>query len=214
MIEPAVNTAEPVVKPLPPDRAGVAVEILCEAFHDYSVMRYVLGEGREDYDRSLATLIGFSVSARVWRGEPMLAVHEGARIVAAAILTPPCQREAPPGFFEQREATWAELGDVARERYEGLGVMWKDVGIAEPNLHLNMIGVRDGLAGRGYGRLLLDHIHAMSAADPESTGVTLTTEVPENVDLYRHFGYEIVGRREVPGVLETWGFFRPDGVGS
>jgi len=200
----------PVVRPLPADQSAVAVEILCEAFHDYPVMRYVLGADQEDYDRSLASLIGFFVAARVWRNEPMLAVDEAGDTVAVAILTPPGVREAPPGFFEQREVTWRELGDAARARYEGLGEIWQEVGVADPNLHLNMIGVRRGHDGRGHGRRLLDEVHRMSAADPESTGVTLTTEDPANVPVYQHCGYGIVAEREVPGVLTTWGFFRAD----
>ncbi len=205
------DLTDPAIRPLPPDQSAIAVEILCDAFHDYPVMRYVLGADLKDYERSLSTLVGFFVSARVWRGEPMLAVHEANDIVAVAILTPPGVRDVPPGFFEQREATWRELGDEASGRYEELGDIWQRVGIADPNLHLNMIGVRGGHGGRGHGRRLLDEVHRMSAADPESTGVTLTTEDAANIPLYEHCGYRIVGRGEVPGVLQTWGFFRPDG---
>jgi hypothetical protein len=46
-----------------------AVTVLCDAFQDYPVMRYVLGP-TGDYDRRLRTLVGFCVSARVYRDEP------------------------------------------------------------------------------------------------------------------------------------------------
>jgi hypothetical protein len=38
--------------------------------------------------------------------------------------------------------------------------------------------------------------------------VTLTTELPGNVQLYQHCGYEIVGRVDVAPGLETWGMYR------
>ena len=50
----------------------------------------------------------------------------------------------------------------------------------------------------------------MSAADPRSCGVTLTTDDPANVALYKHFGYGLTGEVEVPGAFRTWGFFRPN----
>jgi hypothetical protein len=40
--------------------------------------------------------------------------------------------------------------------------------------------------------------------------VSLTTEVEDNLSLYRRFGYEVIGRAEVTVALTTWGMFRPD----
>jgi len=56
----------------------------------------------------------------------------------------------------------------------------------------------------------LETVHELSRTDPRSVGVTLTTEVPANVSLYQHFGYEIVGQASVAPGLTTWGFFRAD----
>jgi hypothetical protein len=42
-----------------------ALNILCAAFHDYPVMRYVIGEADPEYDGKLRQLIGFSVEARL-----------------------------------------------------------------------------------------------------------------------------------------------------
>jgi hypothetical protein len=42
--------------------------------------------------------------------------------------------------------------------------------------------------------------------------VTLNTEDPNNLKLYEHFGYEILGHVQVSEALETWGLFRPDEV--
>ena len=198
------------VHDLAPDRADDVVAVLCDAFHDYPVMRYVIGDAADDYDVRLRELLGFFVAARVLRREPMIAVSDGDQIVAVAIMTPPGQREAPQEFFERRERVWHMLGTDAQGRYDEFGVVWQLVGVTEPNLHLNMIGVRRSHTGAGLGRILLDRVHEMSEEDSSSTGVSLTTEDVRNVPLYRYFGYEAVGHQNITDGLETWGFFRPN----
>ena len=192
------------------DRVEEAVAVLCDAFHDYPVMRYILGYADPDYDRHLLALGGLFVSARALRGDPILVVEAGGRAAAAATITPPGDREPPPAFAERRDALWRELGPGPKERYESLGEVWKAFAIPEPQYHLNMIGVRRSHQGRGLARPLLDAVHEMSRLDPRSTGVSLTTEDPKNVALYRHFGYRVVGHTRVADALETWGFFRDE----
>lgn len=195
------------VETLGPGDAEAVVDVLVEAFRDYPVMRHVLGPAPFE---ALRTLIGFFVSARVLRHEPMLGIRSGPTLVAAALVTPPGTREAPPALAERREAVWTQLGSKARERYEALGAVWRQFAIPEANYHLNMIGVRDSHAGRGLGRRVIDRVHEISRRDPDSAGVTLTTETPRNVPLYEHLGYRVIGHVRLTDELETWGFFRPD----
>jgi hypothetical protein len=63
--------------------------------------------------------------------------------------------------------------------------------------------------GQGLGRALLDRVRALSKERDDSRGVTLTTEVESNVALYRHVGYEVVGRGTIAPGLETWGCTGP-----
>jgi GNAT superfamily N-acetyltransferase len=180
---------------------------LCEAFDRYPVMRFVLGpEG--DYLTRLRTLIEFFVAARVLSGHPMLAVSSGAEMLGVALCTPPGALPAP-ALDEVRERTWATLGADARERYEACTRSWSEVGVAVPNLHLNMLAVPPRYQGRGLARELLEAVHRLSQEYAESRGVTLSTEDPKNVPLYRRFGYQVVGHRRIAPELETWGFFRP-----
>lgn len=198
------------VHDLPPERADDAAAVLCDAFHDYPVMRYVIGDVADAYDLRLRELLGFFVAARVLRNEPMIAVFDGDQVVAVAIMTPPGQREAPQEFFDRRERVWHMLGMDAQARYDEFGTAWQLVGVTQPNLHLNMIGVRRSHTGVGLGRLLLNRVHDMSEEDSVSTGVSLTTEDIRNVPLYRYFGYETVGHQNITDGMETWGFFRPN----
>ncbi len=201
---------------IPKERTAEVVAVLSQAFFDYPVMRFVLSDAGNDYRRHLEGLVDFFVAARVLRDEPMLGVDLGGRLAAAAIMTPPETHRRPPPdeLLEKRQKLWRSLGTPAEQRYGLLGEVWPEVGVAEPNLHLNMIGVLPSLAGSGLGGLLLTAVHSLSAGDPESTGVSLTTELAANVSYYRNRGYRLVGHRQVTDGLATWGMFRPDPVPS
>lgn len=188
--------------------AGEITRVLCEAFADYPVMRYVLGEGG-DYPARLQTLIGFFLGARVLRDDALLGIHERDELLGVALCSLP-DRVPPPEVAELRERTWAALGAEARARYDACVRAWEPVGVAEPNVHVNMLAVPPRHQGQGLGRALLERVHAMSRERTDSCGVTLTTESERNVVLYRHLGYRVVGRRPIAPGLETWGFFRPD----
>ena len=185
-----------------------AVDVLCDAFFDYPVMRYLVGDAGDDYGRQLRLLVEFFSRARHLRGDLVWAVRSEGRISGVANIVCP-DTMAPPELHEARWQLWAELGGEVRRRYEAFGEATAAFSISEPHYHLSMIGVRAANAGQGIGRRLLDGLHSRSAADSGSVGVSLTTEDPANVALYEHFGYEIVGRAEV-GDFSSWGFFRRD----
>jgi len=196
---------------LEPTRVPDVVDVLHESFFDYPVMRYVLGECA-DYDGDLRTLVHFFVMARVFRGEVLLGVSSDAheRLVGAALVSRPGGADAPSELLRLRDEVWAKLGTDARDRYGAFSAACAPFQVATPHLHLNMIGVRRVAKGTGVGRRLIDSVHELSRTDLRSAGVSLTTEDPANVALYRHCGYEVVGEALVAPGLTTWGFFRPD----
>ena len=184
--------------------------VLCEAFYDYPVMRYVIGDGQDDYERRLNTLVHFFVMARVLRNEELLGTMDGKDLAATALVSYPGRGKAPPELMALRDKVWDELGPESRSRYEAFGTACASVEVEVPHIHLIMIGVSRAAQGIGLGRELIDHVHLMSREDTSSQGVTLTTEDPANVPLYEHFGYEVVGHARLSPKFETWGFFRPD----
>lgn len=198
------------VHALDPTAVPDVVDVLHESFFEYPVMRYVLGEDGPDYDERLRTLVRFFVMARVFRNEVLLGIRSLQALVGTALVSRPGGGEAPPEFYELREEVWSELGDDARARYGTFGAACAPFQLDAPHLHLNMIGVRRHNRGTGVSRHLIEAVHERSRQDPHSVGVTLTTEEPGNVGLYRHFGYEVVGEAAVAPGLTTWGFFRPD----
>ena len=182
------------------------VDVMCEAFFDYPVMRFVLGAG--DYSERLRVLIGLFVTARALRGDAMFGVRDGAQLLAAVTTSNPAD-PPHPDFETARSEAWRQLGLEAEKRYDLCVAAWQSIQLDKPQLHVNMIGVRDEYRGRGLGRLLLAEVHALCEQLPFAEGVSLTTEEPRNVDFYRHLGYQVVGEARIANVLPVWSFFRP-----
>jgi GNAT superfamily N-acetyltransferase len=198
----------PIIR-VPPERINEVVEVLCDSFHDYPVMRYALEDAGADYDHQLRALIHVFVSGRTLRGDPILGVEDNGRLVGVATITPPGDRPPPPEFTALRDSMWELLGAPARARYEALIAVWERSSVPGLHHHINMIGIAHSHHGRGLARPLLEAVHAMAEEDPQSIGVTLSTELTKNVTLYQHFGYEVKAHARVSDSLETWSFYRP-----
>ena len=186
------------------------IEVLAEAFSGYPVMRFTVGDegGVAARERRLVRLF---VERRVARGGPMYAVSNrenstGKNFLGAILLTTPSEPESPRAAEISAEA-WRELGEDARLRYDQYAKASNFFASHPPHLHLNMIGVRRSIKGAGLGRVLLDKVRALAEAEPGWNGVSLTTENPSNVELYKHFGYEIAGEGEFAPGLPTWGMY-------
>ena len=210
---------------LPPARADEAVDVLTDAFRRYPVMLRVLGPGEAGEgeprgaappsEERLRRLVRFFVLARALSGDPILALQAGDEILGVATLSVPGRSRSVPELDEVRVETWAALGPDAEARYRTLCAVWETFSWPERHHHLNMIGVRRGVAGRGLGRRLLDAVHHIASRDGDSAGVSLTTETASNVDLYRHVGYEVVAEGRLTAVpslglpeIRSWGLFR------
>jgi hypothetical protein len=190
------------------------VDVLTEAFRDYPVMRFVLGPERDDYAGDLRKLVRFFVMNRVLRDEYLFGVRGDLGLEAVATTsrlgTPPAGPGTAAALDELKRRAWADLGADAGERYAAFSAACAPFVPSQPHLHVNMLGVRDRVRRTGRARMLLDHVHAFSRDDPRSAGVSLSTEVPENVLLYEHVGYVVVGHAIVSPELETWALYRPD----
>jgi GNAT superfamily N-acetyltransferase len=197
-----------MVQRLGPDRADDVVAALCDAFAGYPVMRHVLGPDTGNTTDRLATLVRLFVMARILRDEAMFGIPDGARLSGVAMVSVP-GGEPPSALVELRERTWGLLGMDCRTRYEAFVAATAPFGVDTPHLHLNMIGVRREMQGRGFARPLLEAVHALCRSTPGCGGVSLTTEDPRNLALYERFGYTVIGHAVVAPELETWGMFRP-----
>lgn len=197
------------IEPLGVEHIGEVSEVLSEAFADYPVMRWTLGDAPGYADR-LPLLVRMFASGRALRGEPMLGLRgDDGTLLGVALVTPPVSLPPPAAFLALREATWAELGADAQTRYDVLVDTWRATAVDGAHHHLNMLGVRRAMRGRGLARHLLEAVLALADEDPASNGVDLTTEDAGNVALYERFGFHVTARAEVDaGSLTTWTLFR------
>lgn len=196
-----------VVK-IPSQNIPEITDVLCEAFYNYPVMKYVLGE-KADYDNRLRKIVTFFIFARALRKEPLLGNYNSEnKLVAAATVTLPEEISSPPELFKLRDKLWEEIGSEEKARYENYGSVASGLLPKDPHHHLNMIGVRNAYQGKGLARQLINAIEKLVSAHPTSTGVSLNTEVESNVNFYMHLGYELVGKAEVDKEIQTWGFFK------
>jgi GNAT superfamily N-acetyltransferase len=182
-----------------------AVEVLASAFHDYPVMRFVLKTKGEEYATQLKALMEFYCEARLEKNRPVLGIREEDSLVAVALVD------------ETSLKPWAEMQTellrlketIGEEAYSRLELYERLSGRGEPaasHHFLGMIAVRPEHQGKGYSRFLMDAVKQMSAEDPQSNGVCLSTEDPENVRLYEHFGYRIIAEIDIEE-LHSWCMF-------
>jgi GNAT superfamily N-acetyltransferase len=200
------------VRPLIADQFDAAVTAFCDAFRDYPVMRYVIGAAGHHYDQRLRQLIAYFTESRFARQYPVLGIEANdGTLVAAANINPRRGSPAPTSLQRRYETLGATLGEDAIARLEAFVAACAPFEPSTLHDHLGMLGVIHAEQGRGHARRLLDALHVISHADAESSGVSLTTETPQNLPFYEHFGYRILGRGATSdGGLETWTLFRPD----
>ena len=195
-----------------PQQADEAVDVLCDAFDDYPLMRFVIGPVGDAYGRHLRTLIGFFAAARFLKNDVVIGVSTSVdELVAVATVKLPGERDAPAVLRERQEEVWRELGAEARSRYRAYRDVCRKFVIEPPHYHLGMIGVRRSHTGRGLARRLLDTLHEGCDSDPGSCGVALNTQHPNEVPFYQHFGYRIIGQAPVLDNLQIWCMFKDDG---
>lgn len=185
------------------------VDILCESFSEYPVMKFVLGE-TDDYEVKYRKLIRFFVQNRFLKNEYVFGVGAPGNILGVTLISIPYKSSTSPELDALKVKIWDELGDEAKSRYELFGSQCGQFDVDTPQLHLNMIGVRKQHQNMGLGKLLLTHAHQLAAEDKKATGISLSTEVPQNVSLYEHFGYKMMGNANIADAFITWNFFRPN----
>jgi hypothetical protein len=185
------------------------VDVLCNSFLNYPVMRFVLNS-EINYKHRLKILLRFFVMARIIRDEMILGVGDGSTLYGVALISNPDNFMNPPEFKKLRDQVWSELGPHSRSKYQIFSDVCEKLKINVPHLHLNLIGIKQSAQGNGLGRRLIEQVHFISSNDANSKGVSLTTEDPTKVSFYEYLGYQIIGHSIITPQLQTWSFFRPN----
>ena len=75
-----------------------------------------------------------------------------------------------------------------------------------PHYYFGMIRVLPVEQRKGYAKRLMNHIINSSESDDNSSGVCLSTELPENVPFYEHFGFKVTSKAKTSDFY-TWCLF-------
>ena len=186
------------------DRAEV-VALLCSAFRDYPVMRYVLAGSADDYDSHLAELIGYYVDSRLMRDWPVIGfrVQSDGEIIAVAMGNEAVKKPEPDDLKQAYVRLRGVLGREAFERMDAFEAVSDRNEPNYPHYFLGMIGVKPDFQGQGFAAALIEEFRSLSVADGRSQAVVLSTEDPSNLPFYKKMGFHIVADAEV-GELHTW----------
>jgi len=189
-------------------RLDEAVAVLESAFTDYPVFTFVLPPRTEDRDAKLTAVMRYYAMRRLSRGWPAFALQVSGAFRAIILANPPRHAPVPAEVLAMEEALIETLGadaEARRRRYETQSDLGEP---GVPHFFVGMLAVHPDSRGRGYAKRLLEHVHTLSLADPDSGGVALATESADNLPLYRHLGYRVRAEADV-GPLHTWALWRP-----
>jgi len=185
-----------------------AVDVLCAAFRDYPVMRYVLSDAGEAYASRLRSLTGFFCDKRLTRGWPLLGIRDSDEtLVAVAGVNLPGDTTMPPSLRDSLDSLRSNIGAGAVARLDAYEEESGRDSPEEPHHFLGIIGVRPDRQASGCGRTLIEEIASIARSDPSSAGICLNTETASNVPFYRHLGFEVIAERDI-GAIHTWCMFR------
>jgi hypothetical protein len=128
-----------------------ALSALCAAFHDYPVMRYVIGEEDPEYGGKLRELIGFFIEARLTWNVPLIRLHEANDLLGVAVVSPPKEIPMPPELAECHAQVERRLGREAMARFDRYNEACEATDPGHVAHYLGMIGIRPDVQGRGDG---------------------------------------------------------------
>ncbi len=185
-----------------------AVRVLCEAFRNYPVMRFIIGESDSEYDSKLEELIGFFVEVRLVRGVPLIGMRDGKDLVGVAVVSPPVESPLPRDFKDYYAGVERRLGAGAMERLHRYNEACEATDPGHVAHYLGMIGVVPYQMRHGLGRRLMDAVKDRARAHLESTGIVLNTEIENNLPFYEKVGFQKVAEADV-GPIHTWSFYWP-----
>jgi len=179
-----------------------AAETLARAFHNYPVFTYVFpdeSERRKEFPILLQSFIHFGVmNGEVYATSPEM---EGITVWM------------PPGF----SGGYSIPPEVSKDALDRMNYYGKKVYkvrkryVPYDHWFLEFIGVTPEYQGKGFAGNLLTPM--LDRIKEENLHCYLDTELAKNVDLYKHFGFDVVEDSMVADTgVYSWGMLMKDGT--
>jgi ribosomal protein S18 acetylase RimI-like enzyme len=140
---------------------------------------------------------------------PMFGTLQNFRITGVACLAVPEKKDRPESLIEADREFVSFMGPDSFERvkrYMNLSKKYSPEGLHH---YLAGLGVHPDFQKQGFGRLLLDEVYKIAESHQTSTGIYLETATMKNVEMYKHFGYNLLGMEKLDGIVDVWYLFKP-----
>jgi GNAT superfamily N-acetyltransferase len=194
---------------IPSERFSEAADVLALAFARDPLIGYFLPADMPDRHAKLCAFFHLFCDVRQDLDWPLLGCGADGRLLAVACPSDPVDPPWPEALERKYRQLGVELGSDVITRLETYAGISDPLRPREPDYYLGIIGVHPEAQRRGYGRVLLDVVQALSESHPTSTGVALDTELATNVAIYERCGYHVHATAAI-GDVQIWCMFRPN----
>lgn len=184
-------------------------QLLAIAFENGSGLSQICKAQGQELNRRLYVLFRIMLAIQAAAHRSVLTVTPGTRVAGVAVIQEP-ENQVPLkvqicGFLQ---VNLSISPAVAWQLWQSIRILER-YHPPEPHHYLMFLGVHPEFQRQGYGRALLDELHARSEVHPRSTGVYLETANPKNVEFYQYFGYHLLAQVPIRDV-KNYIMFRPN----
>ncbi|MEV6343619.1 GNAT family N-acetyltransferase [Actinoplanes sp. NPDC051851] len=172
------------IRPARADEIAAVGAQVSNSFDDLAADAYLIPVPA-DRERLMAAFFTLETENAFRQGRVEVVDHPDGGYAAVAVWFDRTQPLAEPeGYMERLAAAVGEHID----RFGELGELFEKNHPADPHWHLAFLAVRRGEQSRGLGGLLMKNVH--DGLDAEGLPAYLEATNPDNVRLYRRYGYQ------------------------
>ena len=188
---------------------AVAVEVLVHAFVDDPLIRYFLSGHEKDYLKGVRKVFEYQCLMYIEMQLPIFGTVLNSNITGVACLSVPEKKKRPDSLVEADSEFVSYMGPDSFDRVKRYMNLNKKHTPEAPHHYLAALGVHPDFQGQGFARLLMDKVNEISGNHGKSTGVYLETAKMKNVEMYKHFGYNLLATEKLDGIVDLWYMFKP-----
>jgi len=181
----------------------IAASVLSRAFSAYPLVNYLFVNATAQQRSALPWLVEAMIKSHLVRRWPVLGAWSEEKLVGAAVISSPddrVSRQEADLFFNGIEQM---IGTQAASRFDAYSNLCNAGLPTWPHHYLGILGVDPDYRGRHHGRALIAAAQALAAQDPQSEGIVLNTESPDNLTYYEQAGFQTLHSKRFDSIT-TW----------